>query len=263
MPAPNRFGRLIKTLLLLAAMADCAGAKCMPPDSAETVTVRHVHDGDTLILEDKRKLRLLGYNTPEVARRERPAEPLAAEARERLTYWIEASGRQIRLQYDAERKDRYGRALAHAFLKDGHSIAELMLETGLATSLIIPPNLRHAACYSEAENRARAESHGVWGLPAYQAADLKKLEAHRDRYTVLRARVLELEQNAGGFVIWLGAYENAPQVRAFIATADLELFRQQRLKTLTGREIEVRGWLHRRDSSWTLQLRHPASLDIL
>src|SRR5687768_6082587 len=100
MPVPNRFGISIKALLLFAAMVDYADAKCVPPDSAETVTVRHVHDGDTLILEDKRKLRLLGYNTPEVARRDHPAEPLAVAARERLTYWIEAGGRQIRLQYD-------------------------------------------------------------------------------------------------------------------------------------------------------------------
>jgi micrococcal nuclease len=263
MPAPNTFGRLIKTLLLLAAMADCASAKCVPPDSAETVSVRHVHDGDTLILEDKRKLRLLGYNTPEVERQERPAEPLAVEARERLSYWVEAGGRQIRLQYDAERKDRYGRVLAHAFLKDGHSIAELMLETGLATSLIIPPNLRHAACYSEAENRARAQNHGVWGLPAYQAADLTKLEAYRDRYTVLHAKVFDLEHNARGFIVRLGGHESGPQVQAFIAAPDLELFPLQRLKALTGREIEVRGWLHRRDGTWTLQLRHPASLNIL
>jgi micrococcal nuclease len=263
MPVPDRFRISINALLLLAAMVDYAHAKCVPPDSAETVTVRHVHDGDTLILEDKRKLRLLGYNTPEVERRERPAEALAIEAKERLAHWIEAGDRQIRLQYDAERKDRYERTLAHAFLQDGASIAELMLEAGLATSLILPPNLRHADCYSAAENRARAKNHGVWGLPAYHAADLNKLEAHRDRYTVLRAGVLKLEQNTGGFVIWLGTHENMPQVRAFIAGRDLELFPQQRLKTLTGRKIEVRGWLHRRDRIWTLQLRHPSSLDIL
>src|SRR5688572_6817556 len=56
MSVPNRFGISIKVLLLLAATADYVDAKCVPPDSAEIVTVRHVHDGDTLILEDKRKL---------------------------------------------------------------------------------------------------------------------------------------------------------------------------------------------------------------
>jgi micrococcal nuclease len=262
MPVFPMLRLLTNALLLLAATVDGVMAECAPPDSAETVTVRHVHDGDTLVLDDTRKLRLLGYNAPEVARRERPAEPLALQAREQLTNWIESSGRQIRLQYDMERKDRYGRVLAHAFLKDGHSIAERMLHTGLATTLIIPPNLQHAACYSGAENRARTQKQGIWELPAYQPADLTKLDAYRDRYTVLQAKVFEVEQDARGMVLRLGT-EKTPRVRVFIAFEDLELFPQKRLKTLTGREIEVRGWLHRRDKIWTLQLRHPASLNIL
>jgi micrococcal nuclease len=255
---------LICVLLLLGATAGSVMADCAhPPRNAETVTVRHVHDGDTLILEDKRKLRLLGYNSPEIARRERPADALGPEATEQLAQLIEGSGRQIRLQYDAERKDRYGRTLAHVFLKDGRSVAALMLQTGLATSLIIPPNLQHAACYGEAERRARAQQQGVWKLPAYQAADWTRLKAHRNRYTVLQGRVYAVEQDADGFIIRLGGDDSTPQVRVFIAGADLELFPQRRLKTLTGRKIEVRGWLHRRDKDWSLQLRHPASFDAL
>lgn len=247
------------TLSPLGVMAECA----RPPRDAETVNVRHVHDGDTLILEDERKLRVLGYNSPEIARRERPAEPLGMQAREQLVQWLENSGKRIRLQYDAERKDRYGRTLAHAFLEDGRSIAELMLQAGLATGLVIPPNLQHTACYSTAEQRARDRKQGVWELPSHQPADLNKLQAHRDRYTVLRSRVLELEQDAKGFMIWLGTYEKGSRVRVFIAAVDLELFPQKQLKTLAGREIEVRGWLHQRDKVWTMQLRHPAGLTIL
>ncbi|HEX5055703.1 MAG TPA: thermonuclease family protein [Gammaproteobacteria bacterium] len=237
-------------------MADCGP----PPRDAESIGIRHVHDGDTLILEDERRLRLLGFNTPEIERRERPAEPLGMQAREQLVQWIENSGRRIRLQYDAEGKDRYGRTLAHAFLEDGRSIAELMLEAGLATTLIIPPNLQHASCYAEAEQKARAQKRGVWALPSHQPVGLEELRYHRDRYTVLRSRVLKLEQNVKGFIIWLGTYENA--VRVYIAADDLELFPQKRLKTLAGHEVEIRGWLHRRDKVWTMQLRHPAQFDI-
>lgn len=254
---------LTQALPLLTAVTGSAMAECTPPRLAETVTVRYVHDGDTLILHDERKLRLLGYNSPEVARRERPAEPLALQAREQLTQLIEGSGRQIQLQYDVERKDRYGRTLAHAFLRDGRSITEQMLQTGLATSLIIPPNLHHADCYSEAGNRAQKRKQGVWSLPAYQPVDWAKLKTYRDRYTVLQGIVSELEQETSGFSFWLRAHEDAPRVRVFIAAADLELFRQMRLKTLTGRKIEVRGWLHRRDKMWTLQLRHPSNIDLL
>jgi micrococcal nuclease len=264
MPLPKRFRSFIRALLLVTVTAGSGGAPAdcpSAPRTAETVVVRHVHDGDTLILEDERKLRLLGYNSPEIARRERPGEPLGAEARERVAQWIEEGGRRIRLQYDAEHKDRYGRVLAHAFLGDGRNIAELMLQAGLAASLIIPPNLQYAGCYAAAERRARAQRLGVWELPSHQPADLKRLATHRNRYTVLRARVLELEQNTAGFVLWLGSYE-LERVRVFIAAEDLELFPRRRFKTLTGREIEVRGWLHKRNKTWTMQLRHPVSLDI-
>lgn len=263
MPASRKLRFLTHTLLLCTAAAGAALAECGPPPrSAETADIRHVHDGDTLILEDKRKLRLLGYNAPEIAHRERPAEPLGTEARERLAQWIEQSGQRIRLQYDTELKDRYGRVLAHAFLADGRNLAELMLQSGLATGLIIPPNLRHADCYGEAEQQARARRQGIWELPSYQPADLKRLGTQRNRYTILRARVLALEQNTGGFVIWVGADDQSPRVRVFIASDDLELFPRRRFKSLTGREIEVRGWLHRRDKTWTMRLRHPASLDL-
>lgn len=264
MPFTHALRLLTHSLLLSAFAAGPVQAGCEPPPrSAETVAVRHVHDGDTLILQDERKLRLLGYNAPEIARRQRPAEPLGLKAREQLARLIEGSAQRIRLQYDAERKDRYGRVLAHAFLEDGRSIAELMLQAGFATSLVIPPNLLHADCYSLAESHARAQQQGIWELPSYQPADWAKLKAQRDRYTVLQARVLELEQNSAGFVIWLGTHENPSRVRVYIEPADLELFPKRRLKTLAGREIEVRGWLHRRDEIWTMQLRHPASLNIL
>jgi hypothetical protein len=171
------------------------------------------------------------------------------------------------LQYDTERRDRYGRVLAHAFLSDGRNIGALMLETGLAAILIMPPNLQHAACYEVAEQRARARKEGVWKLSSHQPADLASLQAHRDRYTVLRARVLDLEHDVRGFVLWLGSHEqeHAQRIRVFIAAADLALFPHKRLRTLARHEIEVRGWLHRRDDDkvWTMQLRHPASLDIL
>ena len=45
---------------------------CAPLKHSEQVTVRYVSDGDTLILSDNRKIRLIGINTPEVARKDKP-----------------------------------------------------------------------------------------------------------------------------------------------------------------------------------------------
>jgi len=52
---------------------------------AESARVKYVIDGDTVVLEDRRHVRLLAINTPEVAGK-RPAEP-GGEAAKR---WLKA-----------------------------------------------------------------------------------------------------------------------------------------------------------------------------
>ena len=59
-----------------------AAVDCPADRIDEYVEVADVHDGDTVRLVDGRKLRLIGFNTPELARDESPAEPLATEARQ-------------------------------------------------------------------------------------------------------------------------------------------------------------------------------------
>ena len=62
----------------------------------ETATVRHVVDGDSVILADDRPVRLIGINAPEFGRDGRPDEPLAVAARERLREL--AQGRSVQLR---------------------------------------------------------------------------------------------------------------------------------------------------------------------
>ena len=93
-------------------------------------TVSHVSDGDTIVLDNREKVRLIGVDTPEMhdeARNGRDAarnglkrqivHRFAAEAKSFLRDLIE--GKQVRLEYDWERKDKYGRTLAYVFLDSG------------------------------------------------------------------------------------------------------------------------------------------------
>jgi micrococcal nuclease len=262
MPGPLLKSLLLLPLLIVGLQAAASPAACNSPAYDETVTVRHVHDGDTVVLTDGRKLRLLGYNTPEVARDRRPAEPLAIAAQQQLQQWIAAGKARLQLKFDHERQDHYGRTLAHAFTQDGHSISHLMLQQGLATSLIMPPNLAFADCYTEAESQARTQALGVWTLPSYQPVALTDLKKHKDRYTVLQARVFELDQDTHGLNVWLGGYEFATKIRIFIHNDDLALFPLQQVKNSKGRLLEVRGWLHLQKKGWTMRLRHPSNLQI-
>ncbi len=69
--------------------------------------VRRVIDGDTLVLDSGHRVRLLGVDCPEARHADQPQEHLAEEATRFLQEFVQS--RPIRLEYDRERRDRYGR----------------------------------------------------------------------------------------------------------------------------------------------------------
>ena len=132
--------------------------------------MRRVVDGDTIELRDGRLVRYIGIDTPEVRRRvagrwtEDP-EPfgLAAAAANRAL----VDGRTVRLEYDIQRTDRYGRLLAYVYVRlaDGAEVMvnERLVAEGIAQPMTIPPNVRHAERLRALADEARRGRRGLWG----------------------------------------------------------------------------------------------------
>ena len=134
-----------------------------PPAGVERVQVIDVVDGDTLVVEGGRSIRILGIDTPETRHPAmRGPQPMGQEATEGLAALV--AGRRIALERDVTDRDHYGRELRHVWRGRG-LVAETLLAKGLARSLILPPNRAHAERLERAEARARAEGLGIWGLP--------------------------------------------------------------------------------------------------
>lgn len=147
--------------LLAAALLGCAAQTSLPQEAA----VRRVIDGDTIELRDGRLVRYIGVDAPEVSRRvgegwvEDP-EPFGREAKDANRRWVE--GRSVRLEYDAQTHDRYGRLLAYVFV-DGRMVNAALLEEGYAQLLTIPPNVKYAEPFRRVVQEARAARRGLWG----------------------------------------------------------------------------------------------------
>lgn len=141
---------------------------------AVTAEVVRVVDGDTVearVDGDVEDVRLIGVDTPESVA---PGEPVqcfglrAARFAERLL-----ESRRVRLVFGAERRDRYGRLLAYAYLlPDGSPgpgslgsplVNALLLRRGLARTLTIPPNDRLAGRFRRLELGAARAGRGLWG----------------------------------------------------------------------------------------------------
>jgi micrococcal nuclease len=101
--------------------------------------VTRVIDGDTIVIDNKTHIRLVGVNTPELHPK---PEPGALEAKQFMEE--QCSGKKVGLDVDdAKPKDKYGRTLAIVYIDNGGSWVNInaeLLHRGLAVVLYIPPS---------------------------------------------------------------------------------------------------------------------------
>ncbi len=124
----------------------------------ERLCVRAI-DGDTLELEGGERVRLIGVDTPETVDPRRPEEPFGREA-SAFTRG-QAEGRRVRLEFDAETVDAYGRTLAYVYLPDGTLLNSELIRRGYGHAYTRFP-FRNEREFVALEREARAARRGLW-----------------------------------------------------------------------------------------------------
>lgn len=134
-------------------------------DKAIYYRVFRVVDGDTFWIDDGSekglKIRLIGVDAPETRTSgNKEASHFGREA----SFYLERliAGKKIRLEYDVDRFDRYGRTLAYVYLDDGTFINAKLLKEGYATVMTVPPNVKYADTFLKLERKARNHKKGMW-----------------------------------------------------------------------------------------------------
>lgn len=240
-------GRPLSFLLLLGA-ALAAAADCAPPPETPPLAVARVSDGDTLVLEDGRRVRLLGVNAPETAHDGRAAERHAGAARALLSSLIAAADGRVRLAYGREREDRHGRTLAYVYAGERNAGAAL-LQAGLAWYVVLPPDTAHAGCYRRLERTARAAGRNIWRDTPLPAGELNRSSG----FAHVTGRVTGAREPAGHLVLELDG-----RLELFLHRDDRAAFELP--AEPAGLRLEARGWLYNYRGRPNLRLRHPAML---
>lgn len=130
--------------------------------AAPTVLVSRVVDGDTIEVQLNGAtvdIRLIGIDTPETVD---PGEPVGCYGPQASSFTAGSlEGEAVRLEYDVEREDQYGRTLAYAFLGE-RLFNESLVAQGYARVSTYPPNTKYVERFLTAQRRARRNGDGLW-----------------------------------------------------------------------------------------------------
>ncbi|MDB5472893.1 MAG: thermonuclease family protein [Devosia sp.] len=232
-------------------------------------TVVQVTDGDTVVLDDGRVVRLIGIQAPKLplGREGYPTWPLAPQARDTLESL--ALNQPVQLGYGGEEIDRYGRLLAHVFIEtpEGPSWAQqAMVAKGLARVYSFPDNRSCLDFLFAAEGRARLGGLGIWRDPYYsvRSADAPgDLLARAGQYELVEGRVLLADKSGGRVYLNFGRFWKE-DFTVVIEAAALRLFAADGIDpmVLDGALIRVRGWVDDRDGP-RIEVTHPEQIEVL
>jgi len=133
---------------------------CLSLTSAAYRSVRFVYDGDTILLDGGDSVRYIGIDTPEIDHKGGKSEFMAQAARDFNIKLVK--GARVKIEYDQERKDRYGRRLAYVFLENGDMVNAILVRKGLANVMLKSPNVKYKALLLDCQREAMKERLGIW-----------------------------------------------------------------------------------------------------
>lgn len=156
----------IRRIIIVSAIALSAalpGLKKLQPLEQEGVKLIKCTDGDTAHFKidgQDTTVRFLAIDTPETKKPNTPVQPYGEEA-SRYTCDALSSAKEIRLEYEKEKTDKYGRNLAWVFVDD-KLLQEQLIQKGYAKVAYLYSDYKYTGRLQKAEKEAKAQELGLW-----------------------------------------------------------------------------------------------------
>ncbi len=212
-------------------------------EPGSTHVVARVEPSGSLILDDGREVVLMGALLATPPQPENGPNPALRALLE---------GRPVELAFAGRRFDRYGRLLAHVFVRTGEQrlwVQGHLIEAGLARAYALPG---HTTCLVELithEQRARQRASALWGQAHFQdrdVSDARALLRYRDTFQSVVGRVENVVKVRGETVLiftaeGLSGFNVTIPRPARASTSGLKSW-----SDLRGKTVRVRGWVDQR-----------------
>jgi len=143
----------------------------------DNARVIRVVDGDMLKVNFRGKpesIRLIGIDTPESRSNKKAikdAERGNLDIRTIISMGKQATkfvntlvsaGDTVKIEFDVQARDKYGRLLGYIYLPDGRMLNEEIVKAGYANLMTIPPNVKYQERFLKAYREARENRRGLW-----------------------------------------------------------------------------------------------------
>jgi endonuclease YncB( thermonuclease family) len=253
---------VLSFLLILAAlsMPPALAARVPAFEPGETASVGAVVDGGEIALADGRQVRLVGIEAPHPAAAHVRAWPYAAEAKAALEKLV--LGREVELRFAGNRRDRYGRILAHVFVGKRWVQGE-MIRRGLARVASAADNRLGVAEMLAREERARQAQRGIWRDRFYAVRAADEAGRYGGSFQIVEGAVVDTARVEGQLFVNFGDdWRTAFSLRLPLET--LRLFRAEGIDAaaLKGTRLRVRGWI-RGSERPIIDVSHPEQIERL
>ena len=246
-----------------AARAESAPALPAGLSDGGTAAVVEIIDGDTLVLDDGRQVRLVGIQAPKLplGRAGFKAWPLAAEAKQALSALT--LGRTLTLAYGGRRLDRHNRVLAHLYDAEGGWIQGRLLSLGMARVYSFADNRALVPEMLTQERASRAARRGIWAHAFYAVRGADEAERHIGDFELVEGRVRAVAIVRGQAYLNFGddwredfTVTIRPAARRRFEAAGLDPAAYE------GRRIRARGWLKSYNGPM-IEATHPEQLEVI
>ena len=235
----------------------------------ESGRVLRVIDGDSFVLktgEGELSVRLASIEAPHFGREDKPAWPLANEAKSALLALTR--GQDINLYYADRKRDRFGRSIAQAYIasRDGTPetwIQSEMIKQGFARVYSWPGEQSDIASLYRLEQNARDQKRGIWSDPFYaiRSPDPDPLAQFVDSVQIIEGIVTSTADVRGQIYLNFGA-DYKTDFTVAVARKFRRKFEAIDPLSLEGARVRVRGWIELYNGPM-IWIDHPERLEVL
>jgi micrococcal nuclease len=245
--------RITKYFLIFWIYAACIGSTGPYPTQAVVVAV---YDGDTIKVRFEsgveRKVRLIGIDALELSE-ENEEKWLSAQFSKRFIFTF-LYRKKVRLSYDEELEDKYGRILAYVWTDQG-LFNEFILRQGFA-EVFWGFSYKYKPQFIRAQKQAKIQGKGLWQRTPYPL--IHALEAKRHLGELIRMKFTCVGAKKKGEFGFL--YSKTEKFQAIIPKEKLSLLPE--LEDFVGEEVEVMGLLEEYRGQSQIMIFSPQQLSI-